>query len=160
MALTLRAYEQHDFGALHRLDQSCFPPGIAYSRITLHYFLSLPSANCVVALDGKKIIGFILSEENPPLGHTVTLDIAADHRRHGIGSALLAENEKTMALHGVHHVLIETATDNQPAVAFWQQHGYRIEAILKRYYLGRIDAYEMRKILPAAIIAKSAPKEA
>jgi ribosomal protein S18 acetylase RimI-like enzyme len=57
-------------------------------------------------------------------------------------------------------VLIETATDNQPAVAFWQQHGYRIEAILKRYYLGRIDAYEMRKILPAAIIAKSAPKEA
>jgi len=160
MSLTLRAYEQHDFGALHRLDQSCFPPGIAYSRITLHYFLSLPSANCVVALDGKKIVGFILTEENPPLGHTVTLDIAAHQRRHGIGSALLLENEKTLALHGVRHVLIETAIDNQPAVAFWQRHGYRIEAILKRYYLGRIDAYEMRKILPAAIIAKSALKEA
>jgi len=159
MSLTLRAYEQHDFGALHRLDQSCFPPGIAYSRITLHYFLSLPSANCVVALDGKKIVGFILTEENPPLGHTVTLDIAAHQRRHGIGSALLLENEKTLALHGVRHVLIETAIDNQPAVAFWQRHGYRIEAILKRYYLGRIDAYEMRKILPAAIIAKSALKE-
>jgi ribosomal-protein-alanine N-acetyltransferase len=151
MSLTLRTYEQHDFGALHRLDQSCFPPGIAYSRITLHYFLSLSSANCLVALDGKKIIGFILSEENPPLGHTVTLDIAPDHRRHGIGSALLAGNEKTMALHGVRHVLIETATDNQPAVAFWQRHGYRIEAILKRYYLGRIDAYEMRKILPSSV---------
>jgi len=159
MALTLRAYEQHDFGALHRLDQTCFPPGIAYSRITLHYFLSLSSANCVVALDGKKIIGFILSEENPPLGHTVTLDIAADHRRHGIGSALLAENEKTMALHGVRHVLIETATDNQPAVAFWQRHGYRIEAILKRYYLGRIDAYEMRKILPSSVTPSSVAKD-
>jgi ribosomal-protein-alanine N-acetyltransferase len=159
MSLTLRTYEQHDFGALHRLDQSCFPPGIAYSRITLHYFLSLSSANCLVALDGKKIIGFILSEENPPLGHTVTLDIAADHRRHGIGSALLAGNEKTMALHGVRHVLIETATDNQPAVAFWQRHGYRIEAILKRYYLGRIDAYEMRKILPSSVTPSSVAKD-
>src|ERR1700738_1097038 len=132
MALTLRAYEQHDFGALHRLDQSCFAPGIAYSRITLHYFLSLPSANCVVAIEGKKIVGFILTEENPPPGPTIPLDIAADYRRHGIGSALLAENEKTLALHGVRHVLIETAIDNQAAVAFWQRHGYRIEAILKR----------------------------
>ena len=151
MSITLRAYEQHDFGALHRLDQSCFPPGIAYSRMTLHYFLSLPTAACVVALGGKKIVGFILTEQNPPLGHTITLDVAADHRRHGVGSALLAENEKTLALHGVRHILIETAIDNQAAVAFWQRHGYRIEAVLKRYYLGRLDAYEMRKILPSSV---------
>jgi ribosomal-protein-alanine N-acetyltransferase len=159
MSLTLRTYEQHDFGALHRLDQSCFPPGIAYSRMTLHYFLSLSSANCVVALEGRKTVGFILTEENPPLGHTITLDVAPDHRRHGIGSALLAENEKTLAQHGVRHILIETAIDNQAAVAFWQRHGYRIEAVLKRYYLGRLDAYEMRKILPAATTAKSAQKD-
>jgi ribosomal-protein-alanine N-acetyltransferase len=159
MSLTLRPYEQHDFGALHRLDQSCFPAGIAYSRMTLHYFLSRSSANGVVALDGKKIVGFILTEVNPPLAHTITLDVAEDHRRNGIGSALLAENEKMLTLHGVRHVLIETAIDNQAAVAFWQRHGYRIEAVLKRYYLGRIDAYEMRKILPAATTAKSAPKE-
>ncbi|HXN96949.1 MAG TPA: hypothetical protein VN879_20745, partial [Candidatus Acidoferrales bacterium] len=44
-------------------------------------------------------------------------------------------------------VLLETAIDNEAAVAFWQRHGYRIEATLKRYYLGRIDAYEMRKLL-------------
>jgi ribosomal-protein-alanine N-acetyltransferase len=159
MSLTLRPYEQNDFRALHRLDQSCFPAGIAYSRMTLHYFLSRSSAHGVVALDGKKIVGFILTEVNPPLAHTITLDVAEDHRRHGVGSALLTENEKTLALHSVRHVLIETAIDNQAAVAFWQRHGYRIEAVLKRYYLGRIDAYEMRKILPAATTAKSAPKE-
>ena len=83
MSITLRAYEQHDFGALHRLDQSCFPPGIAYSRMTLHYFLSLPTANCVVAFDGKKIVGFILTEQNPPLGHTITLLTAGRVVQHG-----------------------------------------------------------------------------
>jgi [ribosomal protein S18]-alanine N-acetyltransferase len=158
MAVTQRAYEPHDFAALHRLDQSCFPQGIAYSRTTLHYFLMLPTANCVVAAEGKSIVGFILSEQNPPLAHVITLDVAASHRRQGIASTLLAEAENNWTYQGVHHVLLETAIENEAAVAFWKRHGYRIEAVLKRYYLGRLDAYEMRKILPPAPSA-SAPKD-
>lgn len=61
---------------------------------------------------------------------------------------MLAESEKNLALRGVRTILIETAIENEAAVAFWKRHGYRIEAVLKRYYLGRLDAYEMRKILP------------
>ena len=145
MAVTLRSYEPRDFAALHRLDQSCFPAGISYSKTTLHYFLTIASADCVVAADGARIVGFILTEENPPLAHIITLDVAEAHRRHGVGSALLAESEKNLALRGVRSVLLETAIDNASAVAFWKRHGYRIEAELKRYYLGRLDAYEMRK---------------
>ena len=148
MPLTLRSYEPHDFAALHRLDQSCFPAGISYSRTTLRYFLTLPSADCVVAEEGGRIVGFVLSEENPPLAHIITLDVEAKHRRHGVGTALLDTLESNLALRGVRSILLETAIDNEPAVAFWQMHRYRIEATLKRYYLGRIDAYEMRKILP------------
>jgi ribosomal protein S18 acetylase RimI-like enzyme len=148
MAVTLRAYEPHDFPALHRLDQLCFAPGISYSKTTLHYFLTLASADCVVALDGVKIAGFILSEENPPLGHIMTLDVGETHRRQGLGSALLQKLETNLAARGVRTILLETAIDNEAAVAFWQRHGYRIEATLKRYYLSRLDAYEMRKLLP------------
>jgi ribosomal-protein-alanine N-acetyltransferase len=147
MALTLRSYEPHDFAALHRLDQACFPPGISYSKMTLRYFLMLSSADCVVALEENQIAGFILSEENPPLAHIVTLDVAEKHRRHGAGTALLEKLESNLAARGVRSILLETATENEPAVAFWQRHGYRIEATLKRYYLGRLDAYEMRKLL-------------
>ncbi|MGB7470399.1 MAG: N-acetyltransferase [Candidatus Acidiferrum sp.] len=147
MAVTLRAYEAHDFAALHRLDQSCFPAGISYSKTTLRYFLSLPSADCVVAFDGSKLAGFILTEENPPLAHVITLDISESYRRHGVGTALLQENEKNLALRGVRTVLLETAIENEAAVAFWKRHGYRTEAVLKREYLGRLDAYEMRKTL-------------
>jgi [ribosomal protein S18]-alanine N-acetyltransferase len=150
MAVTLRSYEPHDFAALHRLDQSCFPAGISYSKMTLHYFLTIPSADCIVAADGKRLAGFILTEENPPLAHIITLDVAETYRRQGLGSALLAEGEKNLALRGVRTVLIETAIENEAAVAFWKRHGYRIEAVLKRYYLGRLDAYEMRKLLTAS----------
>ena len=150
MALTLRSYEPHDFAALHKLDQACFPPGISYSKTTLRYFLMLASADCVVAVEEDRITGFILSEENPPLAHIITLDVAEKHRRQGVGAALLQTLESNLAARGVRSILLETATENEAAVAFWQRHGYRIEATLKRYYLGRVDAYEMRKILPGA----------
>src|SRR5271169_2514241 len=128
MAVTLRFYEPHDFAALHRLDQSCFPAGISYSKTTLHYFLTIASADCIVAADGKRIAGFILTEENPPLAHVITLDVAESHRRQGVGRALLAESERNLALRGVRTILLETATENEAAIAFWQRHGYRIEA--------------------------------
>jgi len=147
MAVTLRSYEPHDFAALHRLDRSCFPAGISYSKTALHYFMTIPSADCIVATDGARVAGFILTEENPPLAHIITMDVAEAYRRKGVGSALLAESERNLALRGVRSILLETAIDNEGAVAFWKRHGYRIEAVLKRYYVRRLDAYEMRKIL-------------
>lgn len=147
MSVTLRSYQPQDFPALFRLDQACFPTGISYSKTTLRYFLTLPSADCVVAEEDKRIVAFVLSEENPPLAHIITLDVAEKHRRQGVGSAMLAELERNFALRGVRSILLETATDNQAAIAFWKGHGYRVEAVLQRYYLGRLDAYEMRKKL-------------
>ena len=159
MPPTLRSYEPHDFAALHKLDQACFPAGISYSKTTLRYFLTIPSADCMVAEDGGRIVGFILSEENPPLAHIITLDVDAKHRRRGIGASLLETQETNLASRGVRSILLETAIDNEAAVAFWKRHGYRIEATLKRYYLGRVDAYEMRKILPGSPKSKPAQKE-
>jgi [ribosomal protein S18]-alanine N-acetyltransferase len=150
MSFTIRPYDPHDFSALYKLDQSCFVPGISYSKWTLQYFLNLPSADCLVAVDdhSHRIAGFILTEENPPLAHIITLDTAESHRRKGLGSALLAAMEKELQLHGVHSILLETSVENSAAIAFWQRHGYTAEATIKRYYLGRIDAHEMRKRLP------------
>lgn len=143
----IRAYEARDFAALYKLDQACFPPGVAYSKWSLQYFLNLATADCLVAQEGKRVTGFILAEKNPPLAHIITLDVAPEKRRSGLGSALLDEMEKHFRFHEVRSVLLETAVDNETGIAFWQHHGYRTEAVLKRYYLGKADAYEMRKRL-------------
>jgi [ribosomal protein S18]-alanine N-acetyltransferase len=146
-AVNIRQYEAHDFNALYKLDQACFPPGISYSKFSLQYFISLPAADCLIAEDGKTIPGFILAESNPPLAHIITLDVAPKYRRTGLGSRLLAELEEHFRFKEVHSVLLETAVNNEAGIAFWQHHGYRTEAVLKKYYLGRVDAYEMRKKL-------------
>ena len=147
MAITVRGYEAHDFAKLFKLDQACFPPGISYSKWSLQYFLSLPAADCLVAEEDKQIVGFILAEANPPLAHIITLDVAPGQRRKRLGTTLLNEMEKHFRYHEVRSVLLETAVENQSGIAFWEHHGYRTEAVLKKYYLGRMDAYEMRKRL-------------
>lgn len=145
----LRTSQPGDLQALYEIDQACYPPGIAYSKGTLRWFLRLPGAHCLVALDGGKPIGFILSEYEGTRAHIITLDVLEDQRRRGLGSALLAAQEAYLAGQGVQRVKLETATDNLPAIAFWQKHGYRTCGVLKRYYLGRVDAYCMEKSLAA-----------
>jgi ribosomal-protein-alanine N-acetyltransferase len=146
----LRAYQPEDFDALYKLDQSCFPRGIAYSKATLRYFLALSSAQCLLAVEEDDIAGFILNELDGPLAHIITLDVAEAHRRSGIGTMLLNAAEKSLFAQGVSSISLETAVNNQAAVNFWTRHGYIREGILKRYYLNRIDGYEMRKILSSA----------
>src|SRR4029077_7351552 len=108
MGIVTRQYEARDFGRLHKLDQECFPPGISYSKWSLHYYLSLPGADCLVAGGGKQHVGFILAEENPPLGPLCTLDVGAGFRRKGVGTMLLGEMERHFAFKGVQSVLLET----------------------------------------------------
>jgi ribosomal-protein-alanine N-acetyltransferase len=143
----VRAYQPHDFDALYKLDQSCFPRGIAYSKTILRYFLALSSAERLLAIEGNDIAGFILSELDGALAHIITLDVAEAHRRSGVGSLLLKAAENSLLARGVRTVFLETAVNNQAAVNFWSRHGYVVEGILKGYYLNRIDGYEMRKTL-------------
>jgi ribosomal protein S18 acetylase RimI-like enzyme len=115
----------------------------------LRYFLALASAECLLAVEEGDIAGFILSEVDGARAHIITLDVAEAHRRSGVGSLLLNAAEKNLSMRGVRTVFLETAVDNHAGVNFWSRHGYIQEGILKRYYLGRIDGYEMRKKLSA-----------
>ncbi len=143
----LRPSAPADLERLYEIDQVCYPRGIAYSRRTLKWFLALPGADCLVAEVEAAIAGFILTEAEGESAHIITIDVLAEHRRAGLGTALLAEAEGRLRARGVREVHLETAHDNEPAIAFWHKHGYRNRGVLPRYYLDRIDAIWMTKIL-------------
>jgi ribosomal-protein-alanine N-acetyltransferase len=151
MAFTLRDYSPSDLETLYEIDQACYPRGIAYSRRMLRWYLSQPEALCIVAqasrADDLAVLGFIIAEARAEEGYIVTIDVLEAHRRSGIGTALLRETERRLAKMGVRYIGLQTATNNQAGVAFWQRHGYRSSGVTRGYYLGRIDAYEMLKEL-------------
>jgi ribosomal protein S18 acetylase RimI-like enzyme len=113
----------------------------------LRWYLNAPGAICIIAEDAGEIVGFILAEAEPPEGHIITLDVAENSRRRGLGTQLTLAVELALASQGVAAIELESATDNAAGVAFWLRHGYRTVSIIPRYYLDRIDAYHMRKAL-------------
>ena len=146
--VVIRAFQLEDFENAYRLDQSCYPPGIAYSRFELAEFLSLAGAAAWVGEEEGTLGGFIIVRRaGRRRGHVVTLDVREDRRRCGLGSRLLAAAEEWLRRQGVRRVWLETAVTNHGAVAFWEHAGFHTTALLSRYYLGREDAYRMEKEL-------------
>jgi ribosomal-protein-alanine N-acetyltransferase len=153
MQFTLRDYSPSDLEELYAIDQACYPTGIAYSRRMLRWYLNQRGALCVVAqaegtgTAGASLLGFIIADVKGAKGYIVTIDVLKEHRRSGVGTALLQETERRLAQDGVRYVELQTATNNEAGVAFWRQHGYRSVGVTRGYYLGHIDAYEMLKEL-------------
>ncbi|MBI4461515.1 MAG: GNAT family N-acetyltransferase [Acidobacteria bacterium] len=146
--MRIREYAAVDFQAVYELDRSCYPPGIAYSRYALRAFLAEPGTQGFVVEAEGRLIGFALVAcHRGGAGHIITLDVAPDHRRRQVGTALLAHAERWLAAQGVQQVWLETAVDNEAGVAFWRKSGYRQRRVVPRYYLDRIDAYVMEKEL-------------
>jgi ribosomal protein S18 acetylase RimI-like enzyme len=151
----LRDYRLADFDALYEIDSLCFDAAIAYSRRELREYLRLPGAECLVAEAAPKsgtasaaeILGFIVTARRRQDGYIVTIDVLPNHRRHAVGTSLLAEAEKRLATQGATEVSIETATENASAIAFWQKHGYRTRGVITGYYPGGRDAFSMTKLL-------------
>ncbi|HEV2287695.1 MAG TPA: N-acetyltransferase [Candidatus Acidoferrales bacterium] len=155
MKFSVRDYQPKDFDTLYLVDRACYEPEIAYTREELRWYLHLPSADCLVAearLSAKslasQIAGFVIVASQRTHGHVITMDVVENFRRGGVGTSLLREAEARLVRRGVSEVWLETATNNDPAIAFWHKHGYRTCGRIRNYYPGGLGAFSMSKPLP------------
>ena len=147
MNITLRNNTPEDFDTLHEIDQLCYEDEVAYSKRELRAYLRFRGSECVVAEADGAIAGFCISARQGERGYIVTIDVLPQFRRLHVGTALLEEIERRLAENGVREVALETATDNDSAVAFWKKHGYRSRGIREGYYPNGRDAFSMVKSL-------------
>ncbi len=147
MAIVIRDFNPADFETLWRMDQECFPPGIAYSKQELKSYIRRRGSFTLVAEDeGRKPAGFIVVH-NGATGHVITIDVIEDARRSGVGSLLLQAAEERLRAGGSRVVGLETAVDNLAALSFYKRHGYSVIRTRPRYYSNGVDALVMKKEL-------------
>lgn len=159
---SLRPAREADFETLYAIDQVCYSAAIAYTREELRWYLRLRGAECIVAEARAKeprIAGFIVTTSRTIHGHIITIDVLEMHRRTGVGTALLRRAEVQMKRRGVGEVWLETATNNEAAIAFWKKHGYRSHGRLANYYPDGLDAFAMSKSLAAALSNENGTEE-
>jgi ribosomal protein S18 acetylase RimI-like enzyme len=166
----IRQFQKADFDTLWRIDQACFDPSLAYSRPELAFYMRRPGSLTLVgetqsrrapgndgdpgptADDG--IVGFIVAETRRKTGHIITIDVVAQARRSGVGSALLGATEDQLQQAGAVTVALETPINNEAAIRFYKQQGYFVEKTVARYYSNQLDALVMAKDLVQSLNTK------
>jgi len=147
----LRDFRAGDFDTLWKIDQECFAAGIAYSRLELKFYMKRRGAFTLVAEASEgtpAVLGFIVAEAGRRgQGHVVTIDVLEAGRRSGVGSRLLQAAEERLAAAGCKTVMLETAVDNKPALAFYKRHRYFLVNTVARYYSNGVDAFVLEKEL-------------
>jgi len=173
VSLTIREFQPADFDTLWRIDQTCFPSGISYSRAELRLYMRRRGAFTLVAVNGadgrstgsvsgnsrnkedlsseatdRTIAGFLVAEAGARArGHVITIDVVANARRLGVGSLLLRAAEDRLISAGCRIVELETAVDNLSALSFYKRHGYSVTRTFPRYYSNGMDALALEKVL-------------
>lgn len=136
---------------MKRLDAVCFPPLIAYSREELHYFIRHPRSTTTVAEYAGEISGFCIVdwklESGRKVGHFITIDVAPELRRQGIGRMLMHAGETRLQETGCLAITLEVAKDNLGAQSFYMKFGYDTTGRIPGYYADGADALVMRKAL-------------
>ncbi len=161
--MQVRPAVAEDFETLWQIDQKCFPPGIAYGREELQWYMKLPRAFALVSENKTQVVGFVLVSiaqvrakkrgagaevaTIESVGHIITIDVLAKWRRDGVGSKLLSQAEDKLKEEGCRTILLETGVDNESAIRFYKKHGYSVMRTLPRYYLDSLDAFLMGKKL-------------
>jgi ribosomal protein S18 acetylase RimI-like enzyme len=174
----IRQFHKADFDQLWQIDQDCFDPQLAYSRPEMAFYLRRPGAFTLVAEAGEDgtpkilaetasggvsnqdaapgnspgILGFIVAELRRRTGHIITIDVIAEARRSGVGSALLVAAEDRLRDSGAVAVALETAVNNEAAIRFYKRKGYSVEKTVRGYYAHQLDALVMEKQL--AVLAR------
>ena len=165
MRWRVRDFEKRDLARLCALDRVCFPPGIAYSRAELQYYLTQPGCSSWVVeeselagsepggrqLNGQSIGGFLILErihlEQQSAGHVVTIDVDPIARRQGLGALLMRTAEAQLKQEGALRIRLEVAADNLIAQRFYSSLSFVYRGRIPKYYGGRIDANVMDKTL-------------
>jgi ribosomal protein S18 acetylase RimI-like enzyme len=96
----------------------------------LESILPRPEYSTLVALAGSSVAGFIGAMVRPSYeadglyGQIMALVVSADHRRRGVGLALVRAVETMLAHRGVPVVVVNTANHRADAHAFYERAGY------------------------------------
>jgi len=153
----LRRFDPKDLHQVMDINRRCLPENYSES-----FFLSLhknfPETFIVAEKDGM-VVGYIMCRIESGLsglgftplsfskkGHIISIAVLPEHRRKGLGEALIKKALKIMTkVYNAKICYLEVRVSNEPAINLYKKAGFEVQRIIRGYYADGENAYIMIK---------------
>jgi len=139
LSFLIRQAEASNGRGVHTVEIECFQD--PYPRKLLEDLIVNEQDCFFVAVVDEKIVGYAVAVASERGGHIVSVAVAPSHRRKGMGAALLRAVMDSLIRKRVRVIHLEVRKGNKPAIAFYEQMGFRKSREIKRYYEDGEDAW-------------------
>ena len=137
------------------LHHACFPED-PWDAGAIEQIMAIPGFFGLIGWAKTTPVGFALALALGEEAEIVSLGVLPDHRRCGIGSAILDTVCCNARLRGAERVVLEVAWDNVAARALYGGRGFTVVGCRRNYYRRAersVDALILRARLPTAPLA-------
>ncbi len=144
--LTIRRVQPQDIFSVIKIAHESLPE--RYQPNIFNTFYESFPQGFLIALKHHKIVGFLIGvKTHDSIAKILMLSVNENHRKQGIGSALLINFLQEMLLQNIRLVNLEVRTNNKIAITFYKKHGFDIQETITGFYQNGEDAHSMRQVL-------------
>ncbi len=146
--VAIRTYEESDEAAVAALWREVFPDAPPWNEpeADIRRKLAVQRDLFFVAVDGGEVVGTSLAGYDGHRGWVYYVAVRPDHRRRGVGAALMRRVEEELAAMGCPKLNLQVRAPNRETVAFYEKLGYAVEervSMGKRLRGGAPDSKEL-----------------
>ena len=152
----IRKFTPKDLERVTYINRVCLPENyVDYFFMDLHE--RFPET-FIVAEENGEIVGYVMCRIETGLsnfgfggfikkGHIVSIAVMPQHRRKGIGQALVTKAMEGMRLYNAKQCFLEVRVTNTSAISLYRKLGFKITRTIHGYYSDGEDAYVMSREL-------------
>jgi len=139
MSIEIQQIRMDDVDELYDIELECFSTEEAFTKEQIRHLIKNKNSIGFVAKIDHKVVGFTIglinkNEFGDLIGHVVTIDVAMEYRRKGVGIKLLKKLESEFKTKNVKTCFLEVRIDNKAAQSLYKKLGYVEIVCLKDYY--------------------------
>src|SRR5437764_4528189 len=129
-SVKIRPLGYADLPQVIAIERRAFPTPWSLAMFVLE--LSKPSSVCLAATDQNRLVGYLVCSRYAEVWHLMNIAVDPGQQRRGIGTALM---EVMLERAGPEEpYTLEVRPSNAPAIALYEQFGFRPAGTRRRYY--------------------------
>ncbi len=129
--IEIRRLSYPDLPQVTAIERRVFPTPWSLAMFVLE--LSKTSGICLAAVEGERLVGYLICSRYDTVWHVMNVAVDADHQRKGLASALLADLYERVGDDNARFTL-EVRPSNLVAIHLYEREGFRAAGLRRRYY--------------------------